>query len=267
MMPKVYDCFTFNGEWDMLELRLHTHDSAVDYYVIAESNWTHAGNLKPHTSFNICDPRLVQFAHKIRYVLVTDMPNTGNAWDNEHWQRNALMRGLWDAQDDDLILISDCDEIVKPWFIQSALHETNQLVFGFQQPVYYCYMNNKQMDDTFWSVAVRYKKLHEHDPNWYRLSLRLNYIQEPYYWYANAGWHYSYMMDKEHIIKKLEEFSHTELNTDQVKQQLDPESAARQGRDILGRDYVHFQLIPQQEVDLPSYVINNKEKFARFFLD
>ena len=67
-MTKVYDCFMFNGEWDMLELRLNTHDPVVDYYVIAESIYTHTGDFKK-LQLDLLDSRLQKFLSKILSLL------------------------------------------------------------------------------------------------------------------------------------------------------------------------------------------------------
>jgi beta-1,4-mannosyl-glycoprotein beta-1,4-N-acetylglucosaminyltransferase len=42
-MRKIYDCFIFFNELDLLELRLNVLDSYVDYFVICEASVTHSG--------------------------------------------------------------------------------------------------------------------------------------------------------------------------------------------------------------------------------
>lgn len=266
-MPRVYDCFMFNGEWDMLELRLHTHNLAVDWFVIVESTDTFSGHPKD-LFFNIKDPRIEKFSRKIRYVLVSDMPNSGDPWKNEHHQRDAVTRALWDAQPDDLVLISDCDEIVKPNLITQAANQTDFSVFGFQQPLYYCYFNNRMIGtdtdvDRIWAVAVRQHKLKDHSATWYRGHLGA----EPYFWYANAGWHYSYMGDTNFIQNKISSFSHQELNTPQLKDSLDPQESALAGKDLLGRSWCQWQVLPVDQVDLPEYVRENVTAYQKYIFD
>lgn len=264
-MPRVYDCFMFNGEWDLLELRLHTHNSAVDYFVILESTHTFTGRVKK-LSFDIADPRLQEFASKIRYILISDMPNNGEAWNNEHHQRNALVRGLWDRQPEDLILISDCDEIIKPYYIQAALAQADFDIFGFQQPHYYCYFNNKMIGehgDRICTIAVRAKKLDTNDPNYYRGHLGA----EAFFWYANAGWHYSYMGDNSTLRNKIENFSHQELNTPQLLANLNPRDCALNNKDLLGRPWCEWTVLNPDHIELPEYVRENWYKYQKYILD
>jgi len=261
---KVYDCFMFNGEWDVLELRLNTHCSAVDYFVIVESNSTHTGQSKK-LQFDISDPRIKDFASKIRYVLVSDMPNNGDPWKNDSHQRDAIIRGLWDSTPSDLIIISDCDEIVKPEYIKQAAEQIDFDIFGFQQPMYYCYMNNRMTGhwaDRIWSVAVRAHKLKQQTATWYRGNLGA----EPYFWYANAGWHYSYMMDLNQIKNKIANSTHQEFNTPDLLNELDPASAARRGKDLLGRDYITWVLEDLSQVDFPDYVKINWDKYKKYII-
>ena len=83
---------------------------------MAESNWTFSGKPKP-LHFLDQKQHFLEFEHKIRHVVVNDVPNQGDAWDNEIFQRNAASRGL---QHDppvayhDLIILSDADEVPDP---------------------------------------------------------------------------------------------------------------------------------------------------------
>lgn len=264
-MPQVYDCFMFNGEWDLLELRLHTHNSAVNWFVITESNNSHRGASK-RLHFDINDPRVQQFSRKIRYILVSDMPNDEDPWQNEHHQRNAITRGLWDSQPDDLIIVSDCDELVKPEYIQQAAAQIDFDIFGFQQPIYYCYFNNRMIGshaDKIWAVAVRARKLKEQTATWYRGNLGA----EPYFWYPNAGWHYSYMGDENTIKNKIENFLHQELNTPGLLENLNPRDCALNNRDLFGRSWCEWTVVPPDQLDLPEYAKNNWHKYQKYILD
>jgi beta-1,4-mannosyl-glycoprotein beta-1,4-N-acetylglucosaminyltransferase len=255
----------FNGEWDILELRLNTHDPVVDYYVITESIYTHTGNLKK-LHLDLLDSRLQRFIGKIRYIIVTDMPNTGDPYDNDAFQRNAITRGLWDKTAEDLIIISDCDEIIKPHYITAARDHLDFDIFGFQQTLCYCFMNNimvGEWGEKIWSVAVRGKILENTTPSWCRWNLGA----APYWWYPNAGWHYSYMMDVEEIKTKISNFSHQEFNKPELLNTLDPATLAYQGKDLLGRDWIKWNLKSLQEVDLPDYVRQNLDKYKKYLLE
>ena len=80
-------------------------------------------------SFDPLDPRITPFAAKIRYVVVKDMPQTQDYWQREAWQRNAILRGVPDANDDDLVLISNMDEIPRAATVQDMVR-TRETVFS-----------------------------------------------------------------------------------------------------------------------------------------
>ncbi len=50
MKNKIYDCFIFNNETDLLEIRLNILNDYVDHFVIIESSETFTG-LKKKTIF------------------------------------------------------------------------------------------------------------------------------------------------------------------------------------------------------------------------
>jgi beta-1,4-mannosyl-glycoprotein beta-1,4-N-acetylglucosaminyltransferase len=112
---KIYDCFTFFNELDLLEMRLNILNNYVDYFVLVEATKTFSGKpkelyyLKNKEKFN-------KFSHKIIHITVDDMPEIkdNNRWELESFQRNAIIRGLTNCQSDDVILISDIDEIPDP---------------------------------------------------------------------------------------------------------------------------------------------------------
>jgi len=109
---KIYDCFTFYNELDLLEIRLNELDSVVDYFVIVEATKTQTGIDKP-LYFDINKDRYTKFKHKIIHIIVRDMPDItkNSAWVLENHQRNQIIKGLNNCNLDDIIIISDLDEI------------------------------------------------------------------------------------------------------------------------------------------------------------
>lgn len=122
-MPRIFDCFPFFNELDLLQVRLETMDPVVDFFVIAESPVTYRGEPKPMHFLENRD-RFGKFLHKIRHVSVDDIPRqTGfhENWERETHQRGALERGLHDGRDDDIVMMSDLDEIPRPEKILQAV--------------------------------------------------------------------------------------------------------------------------------------------------
>src|SRR5210317_815742 len=103
---KIFDCFSYLDEDLLLELRLNILDENVDYFVIVEGNKTWQNNSKK-LRFDI--NKFDKFKKKIIYIPVKDLPYGDNPWVRENFQRNCISRGLVNAEEDDLIIISDLD--------------------------------------------------------------------------------------------------------------------------------------------------------------
>ena len=110
----IYDCFQFFNEEHILDLRLNILDEFVDFFVIVESTTDHQGNLK---KLNFDSKKFKKFNKKIFYIVVDDTaeaikrPHVGGESLVEQHQRNSLTKGLKNCHDDDLIILSDVDEI------------------------------------------------------------------------------------------------------------------------------------------------------------
>jgi beta-1,4-mannosyl-glycoprotein beta-1,4-N-acetylglucosaminyltransferase len=107
---RVFDCFLFNDELDLLEIRLNELAPAVDRFVLAEAPLTFSGRPKP-LHFRDNRARFAAFEPKLVHVVVEGGPEL-TAWRQRERQCNALIGGLRDARPDDIVLLSDADEIV-----------------------------------------------------------------------------------------------------------------------------------------------------------
>jgi len=105
-----YDCFIFWKELDLLDLRLHELADVVDYFVLAEATHTFSGQPKP-LHFAEHRERFAAFEEKIIHVVVDDLLSQPDPWTREYHQRNSLLRPLLHCEPDDVIIISDADEI------------------------------------------------------------------------------------------------------------------------------------------------------------
>ena len=132
---KVYDCFTFYNEFELLELRLKSLWDVVDYFVIVEANRTHTNKSKPFYFWERQED-FKAFFPKIRHLPVEmNVPFKGAGdWAIENAQRDAIAYGLEDAEPDDLIMISDADEIPAPDVFQRLQENQIQLFAPYVTP-------------------------------------------------------------------------------------------------------------------------------------
>ena len=110
----IYDCFQYFNEDHMVDLRFNILNDHVDFFVISESTKTHQGDNK---DLNFKIENFKKYKHKIIYTVddfqkEKDFLNHkgGESLIEQH-QRNNILKGLDKANDNDLIILSDSDEI------------------------------------------------------------------------------------------------------------------------------------------------------------
>lgn len=131
----IYDCFTFFNELDLLEIRLNVLKDVVDKFVLVEAGETHTGKPKAFV-YDENKARFAAFADRIIYVRIASFPLGFNSWERECYQRNEILRGLVAAEDDDVVMISDLDEIPRPELVaeyakKPGVWSFNMRSFGF----------------------------------------------------------------------------------------------------------------------------------------
>jgi hypothetical protein len=278
---KVFDCFPFYNELDLLEIRLNVLNDVVDYFVLTESTRTFTGKEKP-LFYAENKKRFKRFAHKIRHVIVDDSeydPKT-DVWQREFDQKNSVFRGLDDCRDDDFVIVSDVDEIVKPDLIIKFIKERPNAIAIIKQPCYYYYLNCQSTEVFDKAKMARFKniespqqiraypKFSKHSSNklvkilfkWYgsvrkRLCVKLGSCVI----YENGGWHFTYMKSPEEISDKMTDFSHTEYNLDKFTSVNSIQSRMKIFKDPYDRNY---QLkVVEIDSSFPDYIVNNQKKY------
>lgn len=243
---KIYDCLTYFNEEDMLKIRLHELHNYVDAFVIVEASETFTGNKKPFY-FDNTTKWIEPFFDKIIRVKI-DFPEKGmTSWDREIFQRNSIYKGLARANKNDIVILSDADEIIN----KNIINEIKKI----KTPIA---LDNKQY---FWNfhwqvpdhcnegarpVAFKYSEIQKNSPQRIR---EMNLPRIP-----NAGWHFSYFSDINNIIYKIESFAHTEYNQDEYKSLEAIKHRIEYGIDPFDRFPLKYQDIDDS---YPDYVRNN----------
>jgi beta-1,4-mannosyl-glycoprotein beta-1,4-N-acetylglucosaminyltransferase len=276
--PKIYDCFCYFNEDLLLELRLETLWDHVDYFVICESVLTISGLPKP-LFFDA--NKFKKYESKIRHLIVKDYPfDTTDAWRNERWQRDYLINGLYDAQPDDWIILSDVDEIPRPQAL--ALYKPNVgKRADFLQYMYAYYLNNRwELEDSpaIWvgSKVTTFKNLMNFFGGsleilrGYKLKGPLRGLKKAFFKtfliqkIENGGWHFTWMAGVERIIQKLESFAHQEFNKPEFKRPEKIKELISSGRDVLFPERKYK--IQNLDEQFPEYLSINPEKFDDYLI-
>lgn len=229
---KIFDCFMYYDEDLILDLRLNLLNNYVDEFVIVESCYTHSG-VPRKLLFNI--NKYSKFKDKINYIISEKLPHNLsilndkdsenlknsklilNAAKRENFQRNEILSGLNSAHLDDLIIISDVDEI--PNLEKNNVKEVKNKIILFKQDFFY-YKFNLKLNNFSWHGSKACRKKNLISPQWLR-----NIKDKIYpYWrfdtffsdkkyqdimiFEDGGWHFSNIKTPAEIEKKLKTYLH-----------------------------------------------------------
>lgn len=265
---RVFDCFTFYNELDIAELRIQELWDTVDYFVIAEANKTHQGNPKPFI-FKDNWERFEKYASKIRHIMITDMPDSPNTWVREMFQRKCIERGLQDLQDDDIVIVSDCDEIPRPAAVEAIKADENDYDrYILAIPLNYYRFNflminphSKQNNIIVTRGRVFTDPQNERAFTFSRGSLPMHYAEEGFCVIEHGGWHFTYFGQTDHAKNKIKNFAHAETNVPEIMDKLDVNYMIENKVGLLGFDYhERFEYIKVDEY-FPQTLLNNLEKY------
>ena len=265
---KLFDCFMYNSEDLLLELRLNILCNMVHKFVIVESRYDHQGN-KKELKFAIEKFKL--FEDKIKYIILEEFPKNLSNWERENYNRNFISNGLAEAEADDYVMISDIDEIPK---ISSKEIFKKKRFTSFRQNMFYYKLNLLNTTEPNWFGTRACKKRYLKSPQWLRNKKFKNYS----YWrldkfIANinwniiyeGGWHFSFLMNSKNIRKKLLSFAHSEFSGNEFSSLDSIENKINLQKDLFGRNYEYKKI----EIDelFPDYILQNRTKFKDFIID
>jgi beta-1,4-mannosyl-glycoprotein beta-1,4-N-acetylglucosaminyltransferase len=244
----IYDCFIFNGEFDILDIRLNELKDVVDYFVIIEGDHTFQGEPKELTFHN----RMNWYSDLMPQIIyVTFSPKGNSTWEREAYSRDQVSSALRRCQPDDIILMGDADEIPRASVVKTldpqeiTLLNMDEYYYGLNLwHDYYGFVRACYFKDFPGGQAVR--------KTWSEDMPKID----------NAGWHFSYLMTPEQIAKKIQSFSHDELNRPEYTELDRIAERIRTLQDPFDRDTLerrHFD-------DHPRYVLDNLDRFGKFIL-
>lgn len=295
---RIFDCFMFYDEEAVLDIRLNSLKNSVDCFVIVESKFYHNGK-KRDLKFDI--NKYPKFKDKIIYIVQDDEPPNlekvnkeddealkshkfiFNAHKRENFQRNQIHKGLDKANEDDLIMISDVDEI--PDLKDLNVAKVQNKIVIFEQNIFY-YKLNRYLEGFKWYGTKACKKKHLESPQWLRsiknkkysffrldtLFSKSKYIDK--YYIKNGGWHFSNLKNSKDIEIKLKSYLHhrdyesEELGIEKIKKLIKEnktiydmygDKGSKKYGDNSRKKLEKFELDK-----LPLYIQNNLEKFKEW---
>ena len=273
-MNKIFDCFMFNNEEKLLEIRLNVLNKFVDHFVIIESEETHSGNKKKIT-FEI--DKYPKFKEKIIYKKINSFPIGLSSWQKENYQRNYIVNCLNQANGDDIVMISDLDEI--PNLENVNLNNYNEKIIVCNQRLFF-YKMNFGANAANWHGTRACQKKFLKSPQWlrnlkthkkyklYRLDKLLfskNY-ERSFKIINNGGWHFTWLGNLDFIKNKLRSFAHTELNNPIIINDNYIKECIDNLKPIEIKQKIKINKLSINKINLPAYVVENIDKY-RSLLD
>jgi len=289
---KIIDCTTYYSEDLMLDVRFNILNQYVDKFIITESKFSHSGAKKP-LNFNI--DNFPKFKDKIQYLIIENEPEGINTSSNSSSTKrmnsllrieqsyNFMMNAIKDASDNDLICLSDNDEI--PNFNSNHFKNSQNDIYIFKQLFFY-YKFNLFYDLMPWygTKACKKKKLlsfswlrnlkNKKYPFWRLDTLFSNSKQTNLKIVDDGGWHFTNLKTAEEIYAKLSNFGHhnefdaSGVTTKDIQKCIDNRVVnynhqADKSEDNKYNANYKLQLVGDEI--LPNYLTNNKDKYKDWF--
>ncbi len=290
---KVFDCFNLSHEpIKLLLLRLRTHYDHVDHFCINENAITYSG-VEREWVLPKYEKELEPYMDKIIYRQI-DIRERNIDWstfkqdyhsdrDEEdkrtwpvRWQRSMYGRDcliespLEHASDDDIIIQSDLDEIILPEAladIQGWFTDPRAIYTGHQK-FFMCHVNRLMYENgepvEKWRgpqfCTLAYMKAFGGFNTCRNPGKGPDHVKE--YLIDGCGWHFSFLGGNDKIKEKLQGYGHQEHNNDMVKDNL--EENIKNNKDILGRGYYDYRIVPFDPEEYPRELVLNQEFYEEF---
>lgn len=262
----IIDCFTFNGEYDLLEIRLNILHEYVDQFIICEAETTFSGQPKP-LYYRLQELRYKKFWPKIKYFVIDESytheeialaessPNTLGAdhWKHEFLQKESIKKALVHLNDDDIVFIGDVDEIWHPGlFIDSTYIQnmSRHQITRIGCVVYTYYLNNRSTEDFTGGLVTRYANVKDACLNHLRTS-------PPVPFAMHGAWHFTSMGGYSEVRRKLND-SYTDQSYASIKVMQNLEQNIAELKDFLGRNFTYHI----DESDWPQWLKKHKMRYS-----
>lgn len=250
---KIFDTFMFCHELDMLELRLRLYYDYVDYFVLLECDHTHQNKPKPlyysenQERFAWAEDKIVHLTHEGKFE------GCANELDVEHAQRQILYNRaiILPHEDNDIMLISDIDELIGREDIEYLKANPPKVQMVFEQDFYYYNINCPRNKGWFGTMATQFS---HGMPN-----IRDARGQRSNMAKREGGWHLSYFMNHEEIIQKLSSFAHNDYAEPPYTDKPYIEKYIRENKNFLGKDDGKKSPKP-----VPHYLMKELRRFPVF---
>tara|TARA_B100001287_G_scaffold264765_1_gene256961 strand:- start:1819 stop:2703 length:885 start_codon:yes stop_codon:yes gene_type:complete len=292
---KIFDCTTFFKEKMMMDIRFNVLNEYVSKFIVVESKFSHSGE-KKELNFNIND--YPKFKDKIEYIVIENEPENivkdEELLKNSYQKRlnslkrieqsyNYMSKGIKEADENDLILLSDNDEIPNLHPILKNQIKTDFIIF---KQLFFYYKFNLLYDriDWFGTKGCKKNKLtnfsslrnlkNKKYPLWRLDTLFSDIKQTNIEIIENGGWHFTNIKTPEQIFEKLKNFGHhdefelAKINVNQIREKIENKEVFYNhlaDKNSKNRWSDNYKLKKIQNENLPKYLQKNFNHLREWF--
>jgi len=292
---KIFDCTTFYNEKMMMDVRFNVLSQYVSKFIVVESTFSHSGK-KKKLNFNIDD--YPKFKDKIIYLVIDHEPielikkenleldsvsKRLNSLKRIEQSYNYMTKGIKDASDDDLIMLSDNDEIPDLSKLNLDKIQNNFVIF---EQLFFYYKFNLLYDRMSWygTKACKKKKLKKFStlrniknkkyPFWRLDTIFSDTKQKNVRIIKNGGWHFTNLKTPDELFEKLSNFGHHDefeklnITIESLKDKINKKEVFYDhfaDKEIKDKWSDSYKLKKIDNSFLPKYLNDNHEKFNEWF--
>lgn len=254
LFMKIYDCFTYYNESDIVEIRFEELHKVVDFFVVIEASETFTGVHKEYCFDQLVDINK-KYKDKIIRIKINFPDKNMSPWEREFFQRNCVTEFLFEYNvlDDDIIILSDADEIPRASIVENI--SSYNLPTRLDVCQYFWNFNWKVPDHCNQGarpIVSKFSDIKKIGPQ----NLRAETVDM----IPKAGWHFSFFGELEKVKNKIESFAHTEYDKDDYKDYINIINRVELGIDPFDRFPLKYHEIDNTYPDFVVRKYLKKEK-------
>ena len=243
-LMRIFDSFIFSDEIELLRLRLAVMGPHVDGFLVVEGDRTFTGFHRELQFPKYAD--VLPYREKIIYVPVREFPETDSPWVREHFLRDQI-RSHVPAEPDDIVLISDVDEIIN--LPEVMVHYDRERPARIEIPCFYHFLDVQSSQKFCFTLISPFRYIENvavGNRNTYK-SLAPSIILDRD---GKNGGHFTFMYgyDTDKYEKKIGNFSHQELNTSHYKDHNRILKCVAWNLDLFERDQFRYKQVPLKSI-------------------
>ena len=253
----IYSMTMFFNEHDLTDLKIKEETPYVDQIIIQESLWTHVGNIKPirFEADKYKDNSKVLHLIIDNTALYEKCDMKADRFSRANKERRYPVSVL-PIQDDDILIVTDIDEIINGEEIPRIIEEVKLRGFvRLEMRAFYYYINVMQAENWSYPYAVNGKIAKQYGLDWLRLNMMGTIL-------PNCGNHFGWLGTLEDIKNKIQNMAHTEFNTKEIVEGT--EKRMEKLEDVVGRsDQEKLKVVPIDYL-YPRTILNEYSEFKKY---